>query len=68
MLADAKGEQYPYKIDIAPVNPDGANTLFYARVNNNPEMCVIDRLNFEILDLPIIRATSPVLSNTPSAE
>ena len=68
VLADAKGEQYPYKIDIAPINPDGANTLFYARVNNNPEMCVIDRLNFEILDLPIIRATSPVLSNTPSTE
>jgi len=65
VLADAKGEQYTYKIDIAPINPDGANTLFYARVNDNPEMCVMDRLNFEILDLPVIRATSPVISNTP---
>jgi hypothetical protein len=64
VLSDAKGKQYPYKIDIAPVNPDGVNTLFYARVNENKEMCLIDRLNFEILDLPLIRETQPVTSSS----
>ena len=63
VLSDAKGKQYPYKIDIAPINPDGANTLFYARVNDDQEMCVIDRISFEILDLPIVRKTPPVTSN-----
>ncbi|MCP4846536.1 MAG: DUF4340 domain-containing protein [Verrucomicrobiaceae bacterium] len=64
VLSDAKGKQYPYKIDIAPINPDGANTLFYARVNNNQEMCLIDRKSFEVLDLPIVRETQPVTSGT----
>ncbi len=69
ILSDAKDKEYPFKIDIAPVNPDGANTLFYARVNNNKNMCVIDRLNFEILDLPLIRASPPVTSGgTPDPE
>ena len=67
VLSDAKGEEYPYKIDIAPVNPDGVNTLFYARVNKNKEMCLIDRLNFEILDLPLIRETPPVTSGSRPA-
>ena len=67
VLSDAKGEEYPYKIDIAPVNPDGVNTLFYARVNKNKEMCLIDRLNFEILDLPLIRETPPVTSSSRPA-
>ncbi|MFP6873511.1 MAG: DUF4340 domain-containing protein [Verrucomicrobiales bacterium] len=61
-LSDAKDKEYPFKINIAPINPDGANTLFYARVNDNKEMCVIDRLNFEILDLPLIRKKPPVTS------
>ena len=69
VLSDAKGKQYPYKIDIAPINPDGANTLFYARVNNNQEMCLIDRKSFEILDLPIVREAPPVTSGaTPVPE
>ena len=69
VLSDAKGKQYPYKIDIAPINPDGANTFFYARVNNNQEMCLIDRKSFEILDLPVVRKAPPVtLGTTPVPE
>ena len=53
-LVDTNKNVYPFKIELAPISEQSANLLYYARVNNSSEICLIDRENFEILDMPII--------------
>lgn len=53
-LVDTNKNVYPFKIELAPISEQSSNLLYYARINNSSEICLIDRENFEILDMPII--------------
>jgi len=53
-LVDTNKNVHPFKIELAPISEQSSNLLYYARVNNSSEICLIDRENFEILDMPII--------------
>ena len=57
-LVDTNKNVYPFKIELAPISEQSSNLLYYARINNSPEICLIDRENFEILDMPIIGESS----------
>ena len=57
-LVDINKNVHPFTIRIAPINEQSSNLLYYARINNNPEICLIDRENFDIMDMPIIRESS----------
>ena len=57
-LVDIKKNVHPFTIRIAPISEQSSNLLYYARINNNPEICLIDRENFDIMDMPIIRESA----------
>ena len=57
ILIDSNNTEIKYKIEIAPVNRDGNNLLYYARINNSKEICFIDKENFDVLNSQIIKDT-----------
>ena len=57
ILSDSSNTEIKYKIEIAPVNRDGNNLLYYARINDSKEICFIDQENFNILNSQIIKDT-----------
>jgi len=57
-LVDINKNVHPFTIRIAPISEQSSNLLYYARINNNPEICLIDRENFDIMDMPIIKESS----------
>lgn len=57
ILADSNNTEIKYKIEIAPVNRDGNNLLYYARINDSKEICFIDKENFDVLNSQIIKDT-----------
>ena len=57
ILIDSKNTEIKYKIEIAPVNRDGNNLLYYARINDSKEICFIDKENFDVLNSQIIKDT-----------
>ena len=57
-LVDGNENIYPFKIELAPISKQASNILYYARINDNREICLIDRENFDVLDMPIIRESS----------
>ena len=57
-LVDINKNVHPFTIRIAPISEQSSNVLYYARINNNPEICLIDRENFDIMDMPIIKESS----------
>jgi len=57
ILADSNNTEIKYKIEIAPVNRDGNNLLYYARINDSKEICFIDQENFNVLNSQIIKDT-----------
>ena len=57
ILIDLNNTEIKYKIEIAPVNRDGNNLLYYARINNSKEICFIDKENFDVLNSQIIKDT-----------
>ena len=44
-----------FKLEIAPVNRTGNNLLYYCRVNDSKDICLIDKQNFTALDSKIIK-------------
>ena len=58
ILIDSNNTEIKYKIEIAPVNRDGNNLLYYARINNSKEICFIDKENFDMLNSQIIKDTA----------
>ena len=58
ILIDSNNTEIKYKIEIAPVNRDGNNLLYYARINNSKEICFIDKENFDVLNSQIIKDTA----------
>ena len=57
ILVDSNNTEIKYKIEIAPVNRDGNNLLYYARINDSKEICFIDKENFDVLNSQIIKDT-----------
>ena len=57
ILIDSNNTEIKYKIEIAPVNRDGNNLLYYARINDSKEICFIDKENFDVLNSQIIKDT-----------
>ena len=57
ILSDSSNTKIKYKIEIAPVNRDGNNLLYYARINDSKEICFIDKENFDVLNSQIIKDT-----------
>ena len=57
ILSDSSNTEIKYKIEIAPVNRDGNNLLYYARINDSKEICFIDQENFNVLNSQIIKDT-----------
>ena len=57
-LVDTNKNIYPFKIELAPISEQSANLLYYARINNSPDICLIDRQNYNILDMSIISESS----------
>ena len=57
ILVDSSNTEIKYKIEIAPVNRDGNNLLYYARINDSKEICFIDQENFNVLNSQIIKDT-----------
>jgi hypothetical protein len=57
ILSDSSNTEIKYKIEIAPVNRDGNNLLYYARINDSKEICFIDKENFDVLNSQIIKDT-----------
>ncbi|MEE2725283.1 MAG: DUF4340 domain-containing protein [Verrucomicrobiota bacterium] len=57
-LVDGNENTHPFKIELAPISKQASNILYYARINDNREICLIDRENFDVLDMPIIREFS----------
>ena len=57
ILIDLNNTEIKYKIEIAPVNRDGNNLLYYARINDSKEICFIDKENFDVLNSQIIKDT-----------
>ena len=57
ILIDSNNNEIKYKIEIAPVNRDGNNLLYYARINDSKEICFIDKENFDVLNSQIIKDT-----------
>ena len=57
ILVDSNKNEIKYKIEIAPVNRDGNNLLYYARINDSKEICFIDKENFDVLNSQIIKDT-----------
>ena len=57
ILVDSNNSEIKYKIEIAPVNRDGNNLLYYARINDSKEICFIDKENFDVLNSQIIKDT-----------
>ena len=57
ILSDSSNTEIKYKIEIAPVNRDGNNLLYYARINDSTEICFIDKENFDVLNSQIIKDT-----------
>ena len=57
ILVDSNNTEIKYKIEIAPVNRDGNNLLYYARINDSTEICFIDKENFDVLNSQIIKDT-----------
>ena len=57
ILVDSSNTEIKYKIEIAPVNRDGNNLLYYARINDSKEICFIDKENFDVLNSQIIKDT-----------
>ena len=57
ILVDSNNTKIKYKIEIAPVNRDGNNLLYYARINDSKEICFIDKENFDVLNSQIIKDT-----------
>ena len=57
ILIDSNNTEIKYKIEIAPVNRDGNNLLYYARINDSKEICFIDKENFDVLNSQIIKYT-----------
>ena len=57
ILVDSNNTEIKYKIEIAPVNRDGNNLLYYARINDSKEICFIDQENFNVLNSQIIKDT-----------
>ena len=55
ILIDSNNTEIKYKIEIAPVNRDGNNLLYYARINDSKEICFIDKENFDVLNSQIIK-------------
>ena len=58
ILIDSNNTEIKYKIEIAPVNRDGNNLLYYARINDSKEICFIDKENFDVLNSQIIKDTA----------
>ena len=58
ILIDSNNTEIKYKIEIAPVNRDGNNLLYYARINDSKEICFIDKENFDVLNSEIIKDTA----------
>ena len=44
-----------FKLEISPVNRTGNNLLYYCRVNDSKDICLIDKQNFIALDAKIIK-------------
>lgn len=44
-----------FKLEISPVNRTGNNLLYYCRVNDSKDICLIDKQNFISLDAKIIK-------------
>ena len=44
-----------FKLEIAPINRTGNNLLYYCRVNDSKDICLIDKQNFIALDAKIIK-------------
>ena len=57
ILVDSNNTEIKYKIEIAPINRDGNNLLYYARINDSTEICFIDKENFDVLNSQIIKDT-----------
>ena len=57
ILIDSNNTEIKYKIEIAPVNRDGNNLLYYARINDSKQICFIDKENFDVLNSQIIKDT-----------
>ncbi len=58
ILIDSNNTEIKYKIEIAPVNRDGNNLIYYARINDSKEICFIDKENFDMLNSQIIKDTA----------
>ena len=57
ILIDSNNTEIKYKVEISPVNRDGNNLLYYARINDSKEICFIDKENFDVLNSQIIKDT-----------
>ena len=57
ILVDSNNTEIKYKIEIAPVNREGNNLLYYARINDSKDICFIDKENFDVLNSQIIKDT-----------
>ena len=54
-LNDLDDSVLDFKLEIAPVNRTGNNLLYYCRVNDSKDICLIDKQNFTALDSKIIK-------------
>ena len=54
-LNDLDDSVLDFKLEIAPVNRTRNNLLYYCRVNDSKDICLIDKQNFTALDSKIIK-------------
>ena len=55
VLDDSENKEIKFKIEIAPINKDGTNLLYYARINDGKDICLIDQENFNVLNSQIVK-------------
>ena len=55
ILDDSENKEIKFKIEIAPINKNGTNLLYYARINDGKDICLIDQENFNVLNSQIVK-------------